>query len=265
MSIQKGQNAYFHPSVRRVVEISSYAKQITLYDSRYYQRDKELFYPSVTYVLSYFPKNKFFETWMKDVGHNADIIMRKAGDEGTQVHNAIERILAGEEVRWIEESGSVNYSTEVWKMIVKFVDFWQTHKPTLLASECHLFSDQYKFAGTGDIVCKINDETWLIDIKTSNSLHRSYDLQTSAYAVAWNETHNVEIQRRGILWLKSSKRGPDKQNKRIQGDGWELKESGNTVEEDFELFKLAYKLFELENPDLVPATELLPNIIKLEN
>lgn len=265
MSIQKGQNAYYHPAVRRVVEVSPHAKQITLHDQRFYQRDVGVFYPSVTYVLSYFPKNKFFESWMKDVGHNADVIMRRAADEGTQVHNAIERYLSGEEIKWIDDNGHINYQTDVWRMIGKFADFWNTHKPTLIASECHLFSDAYKFAGTGDIVCQIGEENWLIDIKTSNSLHRSYDLQTAAYATAWNETHNVEIHRRGILWLKSTKRGPDKQGKKLQGDGWELKESGKTLAEDFELFKLAYKLFELENEELVPATELLPNVIKLEN
>ena len=264
MSIQTGQNAYFHPGVRRVVEISPHAKQITLHDQRYYRRDIGVYYPSVTYVLSYFPKNKFFESWMKDVGHNADIIMRRAAEEGTQVHKGIETILNGEELTWIEENGYVNYPTDVWKMIAKFADFWSTHNPTLIASECHLFSDTYKFAGTGDIVCTINDENWLIDIKTSNSIHKSFDLQTAAYATAWNETHNVPIHRRGILWLKSTKRGPDKQGKKIQGDGWELRESEKSLEEDFELFNIAYKLFLLENVDTQPAIEQLPNIIKLE-
>lgn len=262
--IQKGQNAYFNSNIRRIVEISEHARQITLKDQRYYQRDIGLFYPSVTFILSYFPKNKFFESWLKDVGHNSDLIMRRAGEEGTMVHNGIERFLRGDQLQWVEVDGGINYPTEVWRMILKFADFWNTYKPNLHASECHLFSDVHKFAGTGDIVCEINGEHWLIDIKTSNSLHRSYDLQTAAYATAWEETHNTKIHRRGILWLKSSKRGVDKSGKKIQGDGWELKESGKTTEEDFELFKLAYKLFELENETLLPDTEILPNIVKIQ-
>lgn len=263
MSIQTGQNVYYHPGVKRVVEVSPHAKQITLHDQRFYQRDIGVYYPSVTTVLSYFPKNKFFETWIKDVGHNADIIMRRAGDEGTQVHKGVETFLAGGELRWIDEGGFVNYPTEVWRMINKFADFWNTFKPKLIASECFLFSDTYKYAGTGDIVCEIDKENWLLDIKTSNSLHKAYDLQTAAYAQAWNETHNVNITRRGILWLKSSKRGPDKYGKKVQGDGWELRESDRTFEHDFELFQLAYKLYELENSEDKPVIETLPNIIKL--
>lgn len=265
MIIQTGQNAYSHPDVKRLVEISEHAQQITLHDQRFYRRDVDVYYPSVTSILSYFPKNKFFETWIKDVGHNIDIIMRRAGEEGTQVHKAAEALLAGEEVTWIEENGYVNYPTEVWRMINKFTDFWNTYKPELLASECHLFSDIYRYAGTGDIVCRIQDEVWLLDIKTSNSIHRSFDLQTAAYAIAWNETHNIQIQKRGIVWLKSAKRGPDKSGKKIQGEGWEIRESERTLEEDFELFKIAYKLYELENNDPQPTIEVLPKSIKLKS
>jgi len=52
-------------------------KQINFLDRRVYKRGEGVYYPSVTTILQYMPKNKFFETWMKDVGHNADLIMRK--------------------------------------------------------------------------------------------------------------------------------------------------------------------------------------------
>ena len=43
----------------RILEISDDHQQITLPDGRYYQRNGE-YYPSVTYVLSHYPKGKFF-------------------------------------------------------------------------------------------------------------------------------------------------------------------------------------------------------------
>ena len=264
MSIEKGSNAYFHPSVNRLIEVSPDAQQITLHDQRYYRRSEGIYYPSVTTVLSYFPKNKFFETWVKDVGHNADLIMRRAGEEGTAVHTGVEKFLAGEEMRWIEPDGYVNYPTHVWMMIVKFADFWNTHKPELLASEVHLFSDEFRFAGTVDIVCKIGEDYWILDIKTSNAVHRTYDLQTAAYATAWNETHTPTVTRRGILWLKSTKRGPDKSGRKIQGDGWELKESVKTLEEDFNLFKTTYSLYEMENEEDGPLLLRVPNTVKVQ-
>ena len=51
-------------SYKRILEVSDDAKQITMPDSRYYQRNGD-FYPSVTYVLGYYPKGKYFEDWLK--------------------------------------------------------------------------------------------------------------------------------------------------------------------------------------------------------
>ena len=208
------------------------------------------------------PKNKFFETWLKDVGHNADLIMRRAGKEGTQVHEAIETLLDGEELHWMDDYGNAKYNEKVWEMINKFVDFWQTYKPELISTEEFVYSDEYRYAGTADLVCKLDGETWLIDFKTSNSLHKSYDLQLASYAKALGEAKGIEIERTGILWLKSSKRGPSKQKGRIQGKGWELKIIDD-IEENFELFQLIRKLYNLENPDTEPIYTKYSTVLKL--
>ena len=237
-------------------------KQINFLDRRVYQRGEGVFYPSVTTILQYMPKNKFFEVWLKDVGHNANIIMKRAGKEGTQVHEAIETLLAGEELDWMDDYGNAKYNETVWEMINKFVDFWKTYKPELISTEEFVYSDEHKYAGTADLVCKLDGEVWLIDFKTSNSLHKSYDLQLASYAKALKECRDVEIERTGILWLKSSKRGPSKQKGRIQGAGWELKVV-DEIEENFELFKLIQRLYNLENPDTEPIYRKYPTVLKL--
>jgi hypothetical protein len=150
-------------------------------------------------------------------------------------------------------------------MFLKFVDFWETHKPTLIESEIHLFSDKHEFAGTCDLVVEINSEKWLLDIKTSNSLHTSYDLQLAAYSESWNELYEEKIDRIGILWLKSSKHGPDKSGKKVQGRGWELYESPRSIKENFELFTKVYDLFKLENPNNKPVLDDFPYKIKLKS
>ena len=237
-------------------------KQINFLDRRVYQRGEGIYYPSVTTILQYMPKNKFFETWIKDVGHNADIIMRRAGKEGTQVHEAIEILLSGEELNWIDDFGNAKYNEKVWEMINKFVEFWSTCKPELISTEEFVFSDKHKFAGTADLVCKIDGEVWLVDFKTSNSLHKSYDLQLASYATALKECKDINIERTGILWLKSSKRGPSKQKGRIQGRGWELK-AVDSIEENFELFKIIRRLYNLENPDTEPIYTKYSTVLKL--
>jgi hypothetical protein len=258
--IDKNVNIIKDPKIKRIVEYSADNKQINVLDQRFYRRNEE-YYPSVSSILNYFPKNQFFHSWLKDVGHNSDIIASKAAAEGTQVHNAVESFINGNEINWIDEYGNAIYSLDVWKMILKFADFWNTHKPELIATEYHLFSDNHKYAGTADLVVKLKGKVWLMDVKTSNSLHTSYDLQLASYAKAWNETHDTPIEETGILWLKASTRGEGKGDV-IQGKGWQLKTIGD-IDRNFEMFLKVYDIYKLENPDAKPATELLPISIKL--
>ncbi len=136
--------------LERILEISEDAKQITLPDSRYYRRNGK-YYPSITYVLSYYPKGKFFENWLKQVGFASEHIVKKAGEEGTQVHEMIEEYLNGKELNFLSPSGTPLFNPDVWQMFLRFVDFWEEYKPTLIEVEVHLFSDEIKVAGTCDI------------------------------------------------------------------------------------------------------------------
>ena len=258
--IEKNANIIHDPKIKRIVEYKEGDKQINILDNRFYSREGK-YYPSVTSILNYFPKNQFFHSWLKDVGHNSDIIAAKAAGEGTQVHNAVEAFINGEEITWIDEHGNAKYNLDVWKMILKFADFWNVHKPELVAAEYHLFSDEHEFAGTADLVVRWLGELWLLDVKTSNSLHTSYDLQLAAYATAWNETHSEKITQTGILWLKASTRGEGKGNK-IQGKGWEVKFISD-IENNFKMFKNIQEIYKLENPNFKPATETLPTSVKI--
>ena len=233
----------------RILEISDDHKQITLPDGRYYQRNGE-YYPSVTYVLSHYPKGKFFEDWLKKVGYSADYIVKKASEEGTQVHEMIEAYLNGEELKFLEH-GRPMYAPNIWQMFLRFVDFWEEYKPTLIEAEIHLFSDKLKIAGTCDMVCEINGELWIIDFKTSNHLQTTYDLQTAIYAKCFEECFGKKVDRTGILWLKSSKRRAKKD--KMQGKGWEMYESPRTQEDNLNIYKAVRTLFDIENPNHKPA------------
>ena len=236
-------------SYGRILEISDDHKQITLPDSRYYRRNGE-YYPSITYVLQYYPKGKYFEDWLKQVGFSADHIVKRASEEGTQVHEMIENYLNGKELNFLDEHDNPRYNPDVWQMFIKFVDWWEEYKPTLIEAEVHLFSDKYKVAGTCDLVCELNGELWIIDFKTSNHLQTTYDLQTAVYAQCFEECFGKKVDRTGILWLKSSKRGPAKG--KIQGKGWEMYESSRSREENLDIFQTVKRLFDIENPNPTP-------------
>ena len=258
--IERNSNIIKDPKIKRIVEYAEGDKQVNVLDSRFYRREGN-YYPSVTSVLNYFPKNQFFHAWLKDVGHNSEIIANKAAGEGTQVHQAVDAFLNGQEITWIDEYGNAKYNLDVWRMILRFADFWNTHKPELIATEYHLFSDEHKYAGTADLVVRMFDNIWLLDLKTSNSLHTSYDLQLAAYATAWNETHDEKVTHTGILWVKANTRSEGKGDK-IQGKGWELK-FVNDIEKNFKMFKNIYEIYTLENPNFKPVTETLPTSVKI--
>lgn len=247
---------------KKRLDFNPQLKQINFLDRRVYKRGEGVYYPSVTTILQYMPKNKFFESWLKDVGHNADLIMRRAGKQGTQVHEACEQLVLGKEVSWMDDYGNAKYSQIVWEMILKFADFWRTHKPELISAEDFVWSDEHRYAGTADLVVKMHGEIWLLDIKTSNSVHKSFDLQLSAYAKGLEEAKGIKIQRTGIIWLKAHSRGPSKQKNVIQGKGWKVLQI-DEIEENFELFKMIYKLYSLENPNTEPIYNSYPTTLKL--
>ena len=245
----------------RILEISDDAKQITLPDSRYYRRNGK-FYPSITYVLGYYPKGKYFEDWLKKVGYSSNYIIKKAGEEGTQVHEMIEEYLEGNELNFLSPTGNPLYNPDIWQMFLRFVEWWETYTPKLIETEVHLFSDRLKVAGTCDLVCEIEGEVWIIDFKTSNNIQTVYELQTAAYAECYKECFGKMVDRQGILWLKSSKRKPS--DKKMQGKGWEMIESKRSHEVNLDIFNTVKKLFDLENPRHSPVFTEFRTIIKRE-
>jgi hypothetical protein len=236
-------------SYNRILEISKDAKQITMPDSRYYRRNGE-YYPSVTYVLGSYPKGKYFEDWLKKVGYSAEYIVKKAGEEGTQVHEMIESYLNGDELNFLGSHGRPLYHPDIWQMFLRFVEWWEEYNPTLIEVEVHLFSDELKVAGTCDMVCEIDGELWIIDFKTSNNLQSTYDLQAAVYGQMYEECYGKKADRFGILWLKSNKR--KSASGKMQGKGWEMYESQRTQEENLDIFKTVKRLFDLENPTHKP-------------
>jgi hypothetical protein len=260
--IEKNNNVLNDTTIKRVVNYNENDKQITFLDQRFYGRN-EKHYPSVTYILSFIPKNKIFLDWLREKGEDSDNIAKMAADKGKQVHKAIEKLLRGEEVNWIQGNGEAAYSLEVWQMILRFQEFWQMYKPELVGSEIHVFSDRYEYAGTIDLLIKIGDELWLIDIKTNNQIAPIYNYQIAAYKQAFDECFDKKIDRRGILWLKAHTRGEDKSGKKMQGKNWQLIEPNKEFDEDFQSFLLFYAVFKHECDYFEPITNIYPTSIKL--
>jgi hypothetical protein len=239
-------------------------QQITFLDERFYFDKETGFYqPSVNTVLDVYPKGYGFNQWLKDLGSNADEVMKKAGDQGTRIHDAIKAFLMGDEIKWTEGEKD-NYNLDEWMMILKFYEFYSTYKPKVIAVEESLVDSELGFGGTLDLVCELEGIIWYIDWKSGNSIHKTNKIQVAAYQRIWNKQRKEKIARLGCMHLKAMTRGADKTGKTIQGEGWKLDEVED-ADHMYKLFEHSQVLWREENPNPLPKNLVYPDRISLDN
>ena len=186
-------------------------KRFEFFDQRFYTDDDgETYFPSVTHVLDCFPKDSHLMDWLKDMGRNADIYIKEAGDVGTNVHNLIDQFLQnpGVEFHLVDSEGAPMYSKLEWKMALKALEFFDTVKPQIISTEQNIISKTMKIGGTLDLGCRIRNKTAIVDHKTSNSIQITHWIQLAVYAKLWNEVYpDQQVETCYILWLKADTRG----------------------------------------------------------
>jgi hypothetical protein len=240
-------------------------KQITFLDERYYfDEDTQAYYPSVTTVLNVYPKGYGFNQWLKDLGSNADEVVKRAAEQGSRIHEAIENFLNGNEILWIGENGD-NYSLDEWVMIGRFIEFYQKHEPEVIAVETSLASAELGFGGTLDLVCKLPafpDDIWYIDHKSGNGVYKTNKIQAAACQKLWNSQRKEKITRLGCLHLRARTRG-DGRNGTIQGNGWKVEEVQDP-DKMYRLFEHSMALWKEENPNPKPKNEVMPDRFSIQ-
>lgn len=117
-------------------------------------------------------------------------ILIEAAARGTAVHLATQFFDEGD----LDESSlseAVGTRVEGWKRFVADM------RPEWLAIEVRLLHRVHLYAGTADRFAILKGEPWVIDIKTAQSSHPVWGLQTAAYAQA----ANLPECRRGTVQL----------------------------------------------------------------
>lgn len=206
------------------------ANRIQFLDSRFYEASPGVYVPSVTTVLDGgYPKSPQFLKWLKENGEDADTIRDEAGRRGSVVHNLTEAFDRGAEVLLMNADGTPKYKLREWSMLEKYVDFRRRHSASIHAIETNMASAELGYAGTLDRVLTIDGVTYLMDIKTSGSIHETYWLQQAAYhnllhvtgliARLFPDTEVPEIKP-AILWLNANTR--TYRDGLMQGPGWQF-------------------------------------------
>ena len=188
--------------------------QITTVDERFYvetikshdeegnENDEKIFYPSVTWITSYYPKGKWFDKWLAEKGWDeSQKILVEAGGRGTRVHNILETLLKGNTVRmddkYLNDSTGKQEEVQVdeWECIMAFQRFFGLVNPVTVANEIVAINRKEKYAGTVDWIIIVNSDIkapyvdikkgiYLVDFKTSPNIYPAYEIQVSAYKKA---------------------------------------------------------------------------------
>lgn len=153
-------------------------------------------YPSVTTkVDAVYPKDAFLIKWIREQGLGGQAIFEKAAEEGTESHIIIDRMIKGERIPTEDLSDSVK------KYVQAFIDWAEEFKPEIILSEEMLVNHEYQFAGTCDLVCRLDYEkgktkysgVYVVDYKTSNSVQEKHKIQNAAYWSCGNKTNKTAI------------------------------------------------------------------------
>lgn len=254
--------------LKEIKKIKKGVLRITSLNERWYAKmflnpktkeKKYEYYPSSTWVSSYYPKNTYFYKWLAGKGWNeAESIKQSAADKGSRVHYACEEIDQGKEIKITDKytNPSTGQREELSKdevdCIISYRDFLDELRPKLLAQEITSFGDFY--AGTADKIFLINKEVWIVDLKTSQSIWPEHELQISSYSHM-----QIDYKRLGISDKEWQNRklailqiGYKKNRKRYKF---------TEVKDKFSLFKNAYKIWQNENSEDKPKERDYPLVI----
>ena len=232
--------------------------QITLPDERYYEVNGK-YLPSVTWILESYPKGIGFYKWLASEGWNeAQSKKELAGDKGSKVHNAIQELLKGKEVKWgdkfwSELDGEFSPLTiEEWEALIAFKNFWDDKKPQLIASERVCWSGKYDYAGTIDAILMLDNKVTIVDWKTSRSIYPTYSMQVAAYLRAEAETGDYKATQAAIVRLGTNHKS-----------GYEVKIL-DEIYRYFQQFLAVKSVWAIENGEKQPELVEIPESIKLE-
>lgn len=224
-----------------------------------------VWYPRVTKIVEIKSKPALYKFYGELENFNqGEEIKKISAKEGTLIHETVEKILQAQEV-------SIDPSIE--PAIRSFYDFFKKNNIKVYSRfvEKRIFDPKHRYAGTIDALACIRGKIGILDIKTSQSIYRDYNLQTSAYFYALKkelkklqtrwilriDQNQVCLKCGAILRLKGGRKkiriykveNPCSENmhkwSELKGD-IELREFSDW-ENDFEAFLGAKKLWEWEN------------------
>lgn len=181
-------------------------KAISVQDTpkgRYYTTPQGAVYPSITTLLGHKEK-PWLQEWRTSLGEvAANKEMQRAADRGTAVHFMAEKYLNNHPNPTENQPKETAAEFHSLKLLLKKVN-------NIYAQEIPLYSNILKVAGRADCIAEWDGVLSVVDFKTSTNdkykqMIEDYYLQTTAYALMFDEVYNIQID--NIVIVMSVEKG----------------------------------------------------------
>lgn len=139
-------------------------------------------------------KKELLEEDFFDAEEQHTIRKTEAATIGSHVHEWIEAYIKGQKPEMPE-------TREAQIGVNAFLEWIEDNKVKFLSSERAIYSRKHDFIGKMDIEAKVNGKLCLLDIKTSNGIYNTYNMQTAAYVKADEEESGRKYHGRWIIRL----------------------------------------------------------------
>ena len=200
-----------------------------------------VWYPRVTSIVSIKAKPALYKFYAEQGNFSAaESIKTKSADEGTQIHEAIEAILEGKTI-------AIPHSIQ--PAINAFLEFKKENEIVPIKIEERVVSKNHWYAGTVDVIGKLNGRLGVLDIKTSYSIYRDYGLQTAAYVEAVKEMKIFPLTRWVLRIDQAKECSKCKAKLREKGGNVKIRGGVSTCSHIWGPVKGEIELKELENFD----------------
>ncbi len=142
-----------------------------------------VWYPRVTSIVNIKAKPALYRYYAGMPNFRAaDDAKEASAREGTLVHEAVEAIARGEHPV---------VDPLVQPSVEAFVEFARNNEIEPLLIEERIISRAHRYAGTIDMLARVNGVVGVLDIKTGKRIYRDYGMQTSAYVGALCERTDI--------------------------------------------------------------------------
>lgn len=169
----------------------------TVSGKRFYVTPNGNLYPSVTTITSLYNKDGIIE-WRKRIGEEqANKISTQAANRGTKLHTVCEDFLNNKLSLEKQMPTTIQLFKSIQPIIEKSIN-------NIYTIEAALYSNHLRVAGRVDCIAEFDGKPSVIDFKSSSKPKSeeyiiNYFMQTSAYAVMFEERTGIPIPRLAII------------------------------------------------------------------